>query len=291
MSWADFVRLSSMTSPTWAALSILIIMAQIPLVGLRWCHIVEALVQNEQRAPRAPLIAITAIGLFFGQIAPNVVGESMRVWLLTRLGSPWREGLLSVLIDRGVGVGVLLAMTFCILLFPSGLTALGGYRAPVLAVVGALFVAGVLTLLLAPLFAPVFARWRFTRWLGIVASSSSDVLLHRSSGTYIVAIGLAIHVMTVGAIWSLGRAQGFDLSVTDAAALFAVMAGVALIPITVGGWGLRELAITALLQPHGVPFDQALFFSVSIGLVALLGTSVGAVVWALYTPERIAPAP
>src|SRR4051794_19427358 len=162
ISWADFVRLSSMTSPTWVALSVLIIMVQIPLVGLRWCLIVEALSQNERRPRRTPLMAITAIGLFFGQVAPNVVGDSMRVWLLTRLGRPWREGLVSVLIDRGVGVGVLLAITFCILLFPSGLTALGGYRVPVLGVIGALLTAGVSTLALAPLFAPVFARWQLS---------------------------------------------------------------------------------------------------------------------------------
>ena len=104
----------------------------------------------------------------------------------------------------------------------------------------------------------------------------------------IVAIAVLDPRLVGCAIWSLGHAQGFGLSVLDAAALFAVIGGIALIPITVGGWGMRELAVTALLQPHGVPLERALFFSVSFGLVVLLASSVGAIVWAIYSPGRAA---
>ena len=66
----------------------------------------------------------------------------------------------------------------------------------------------------------------------------------------------------------------------------AVMVGVSLVPITVGGWGLRELATTTLLQAHGVAPERALFFSVSFGLVVFAASSLGATVWAFYSPER-----
>src|SRR5438552_14331309 len=85
ISLEDFLRLSSTTSPFWIVLSVLTLMAQIPLIGLRWCKIVEALAADGRPAPRGPLMAITAIGVFFGQVAPNVIGDSMRVWLLKRL--------------------------------------------------------------------------------------------------------------------------------------------------------------------------------------------------------------
>src|ERR1044072_3342426 len=117
ISLADFLRLASTTSPLWVAVSVLMMVIQIPLIGLRWCKIVDALAGG--RGPRKPLLAITALGVVFGQGAPHVVGDSMRVCRLTRLGRSWREGLISVLIDRGVGVGVLFAITFCVLLFPS----------------------------------------------------------------------------------------------------------------------------------------------------------------------------
>jgi hypothetical protein len=55
-----------------------------------------------------------------------------------------------LLADRGVGVGLLIVLGFVVLLFPSGLTALGGYRDVVLVVYGALILAGALGLLLVP---------------------------------------------------------------------------------------------------------------------------------------------
>jgi uncharacterized membrane protein YbhN (UPF0104 family) len=57
---------------------------------------------------------------------------------------------------------------------------------------------------------------------------------------------------------SLGRAQGLALSPTDAAVLFAVMIGVALVPFTVGGWGLRELAVVSLFGNYGLSPERAL---------------------------------
>jgi hypothetical protein len=42
------------------------------------------------------------------------------------------------------------------------------------------------------------------------------------------------------------------LPVTDAAVLFTVIIGVALVPISIGGWGLRELAVVSVLGGHGI---------------------------------------
>jgi hypothetical protein len=92
-------------------------------------------------------------------------GRGVRAWLLVRLGSDWRNAVTSAVIDRGVGVGLLIVLGFVVvLLLPSGLTALGGYRDVVLVVYGALILAGALGLLLAPKVVPTLARWRYSRW-------------------------------------------------------------------------------------------------------------------------------
>jgi glycosyltransferase 2 family protein len=67
--------------------------------------------------------------------------------------------------------------------------------------------------------------------------------------------------------------------VFDCAVLFTVMVGVALAPISVGGWGLRELAVVSLLGAHGLAPERALIFSVCFGLVAVIGVLPGLVVW------------
>ena len=127
----------------WAAFAMLVVVLQIPLLGVRWCNILDALaVRNDAPVTRVATIAVTAIGVFFAQVLPSVAGEGVRAWLLVRLGCDWRSAVTSVVIDRGVGVGLLIAIGFAILLLlPSSLTALGGYREMVLALYGAMLLA------------------------------------------------------------------------------------------------------------------------------------------------------
>ena len=123
-------------------------------------------------------IAVTAIGVFFAQVLPSVAGEGVRAWLLVRLGCDWRSAVTSVVIDRGVGVGLLIAIGFVILLLlPSSLTALGGYREMVLVVYGGLLLAAAFGLLFAPRIAPWLSRWRYSRWFATLAVDARRVLL------------------------------------------------------------------------------------------------------------------
>ena len=57
------------------------------------------------------------------------------------------------------------------------------------------------------------------------------------------------------------------LPATDAAVLFTVMVGVQLVPISISGWGLRELAVISLLGNYGIAPGRALLLSVCFGLV------------------------
>jgi uncharacterized membrane protein YbhN (UPF0104 family) len=266
----------------WAVVAVLVALLQIALLGLRWCEILDALSLRNERMTRATVIGITSIGAFVTQVMPNIAGEGMRVWLVARLGCDWRSGVLSVLIDRGVGVGLMVTLAFGILMVPSSLTALAGYRGLVLAVYGMSLLAGVLGLAVTPFIAPVLERWRYSRWLGTLAAASHRVLFGPRS-VLILGIGCAVHAMTIVIIWLLGHAQGLNLPMFDSAVLFVVMVSIALIPVSVGGWGLRELAVVALLGNHGVAPEQALLFSVCFGLVFVIAALPGALVWLMYS--------
>src|SRR6266568_2020447 len=274
----DFARVLSaapLLDLRWAAFAILVFLLQIPLVALRWRNVLAELVTLDERMTRAAMIAVTTIGVFFTQVLPGVMGEGVRAWLLVRLGCDWRNALTSVVIDRGIGVGLLLALGFVILLLPSGLTALGGHRQLVLVVYGGLLLTGVLALALAPTIVPLLARWRYSRWLASLSADAHRVLLGPRS-PLILGTGCFIHALTILVIWSLGRAQGLALPAADAAILFTVMMGVALVPISIGGWGLRELA------DHGIAPERALLFSVQFGLTLAIASLPGALAWILY---------
>jgi hypothetical protein len=57
------------------------------------------------------------------------------------------------------------------------------------------------------------------------------------------------------------------------------MIGVALVPFTVGGWGLRELAMVSLFGNHGLTPERALVFSMYFGLTSIVASLPGAVAW------------
>src|SRR5262249_25893723 len=213
---------------------------------------------------------------------PSVAGEGIRAWLLVRRGGDWRHALTSVAIDRGLGVGGAIALGFIILLLPSGLSALGGYRDLVLTIFGMLLLGAALVLLLLPRLIGLLDRMRYLRWVKALATDSRRAVLGRRSPA-IFAIACLIHAFTILMIWLLGRAQGLLLPIPDAAVLFVVMVGVAMVPISINGWGLRELAVVALLGRHGVSPEQALVFSVCFGLVLAVASLPGALAWMLYS--------
>ena len=281
IDWRQVLSAIPLLDLRWAALAILVAMLEIPLSGLRWYNIVDSLGARDKQMTRIAMVAATAVGVFFAQVLPAVAGEGVRAWLLVRLGSDWRNAVTSAVIDRGVGVGLVIALGFVILLLPSGLTALGKYRDVVLVVDGALILAGVLGLLLAPKIVPPLARWRYSRWFATLAADVHRILLG-SKGPVILTIGCLIHALTIVVVWSVGRAQGLALPLPDAAVLFTVMIGVAFIPISIGGWGLRELAVISLLASYGVAPEIALLFSVCFGLALAAGSLPGALVWLLY---------
>src|SRR5262249_61103822 len=59
--WLDF---------RWAAFAVFVAMLQIPLLGLRWCAIVDALGARDERITQAVMIGVTAIGVFFPPVLP-----------------------------------------------------------------------------------------------------------------------------------------------------------------------------------------------------------------------------
>ena len=266
----------------WIAFAVLLAMLQIPLVAMRWRKILDVLAVINRRMTNVSIIAITAVGLFFSQMLPSVMGDGMRAWLIVRLGCDWRNAVTSVAIDRGVGVGLLIALGFVILWLPSSFTALGGYRGLVLTVYGLLLCTGAVMLVLLPRLIPLLERFAHLRWLAGFAASARRVVLG-PKGPAILGLACLIHALTILCIWSVGRAQGLTLAMPEAAVLFVVVLGVALVPISVNGWGLRELAVVALLGRHGIAPEQALVFSVCFGLVLAVGSVPGAPAWVLYS--------
>jgi uncharacterized membrane protein YbhN (UPF0104 family) len=290
MTWAAFAEAAKVIDVRWSLAALALLTLQVPLAGIRWAEIVSVLAPATPRSARPQMQAITWIGVFFGQIVPNLFGETVRVFMLGRLGVDWRTGLASVLIDRAIGVFAIVVLGFITFLVPSPLTSLGGHRSGLLLALGGLLAAGATGILIAGPLGAVLARRRLTFWLGQYATMAHEVLVRSRARASVAALALAVHVLTIAAIWTLAQAGGLALSAADAAALFTVIGGIAVIPVTIGGWGLREVGVTSLLQLQGVPVEQALVLSVSFGVMTFLASTPGAMAWLLYSPRHAAGA-
>lgn len=269
---------------SWVGLAILVAALQIPLIGLRWFKILDAL--PGPRARRSDAIAINAISTFFGQLLPSGGGDAIRVALLSRLGRAWKPGIISVIIDRGVAVEALFLCGFLLLLLPSTLVTLGDYRGIVLSVFGIVPALSLVALACTPRIASILGRWRLTEWAGIVASTVFEVLAKSRTGFTVLLLAFAAHSLTILCVWCVGQAVDIPLSFKDAAVLFVSMICVTLLPVSIGGWGLREVAVVALLGTYGVAPEAALSLSVTFGVIVILSSLPGAIVWAAYSPPQ-----
>jgi len=262
----------------WSMLAIALLVLQIPLVGLRWLQIAKILGMRGRQLTWVWMSVAAGIAQFFGQILPVIAGDGVRVWFLGRFSDNWRDATISVVIDRCVGIGLLLAFTFAILLLPSSFGAFENGRDKMVVTLAVMLAVGVTCLALSAQLGPKLTSWRYGRWIERFFSGARAAVFG-SRSALILGAGCIIHALTIAAVWSLGRAQGLPLSPADAAVLFAVMVGVAIVPFTVGGWGLRELAMVSLFGNHGLTPERALVFSMYFGLTSILASLPGAIAW------------
>lgn len=100
-------------------------------------------------------------------------------------------------------------------------------------------------------------------------------------------LSLATAACNVAAFGCAARAVGADLAPGAALVLVPLVLCAMLLPVAIGGWGLREGAAVALLPLAGLGAAQALAASLSFGLILLVSVLPGVAV--LLVAGRKAP--
>jgi len=275
---ANLRKLLENLEPGWVALAILMIALEVPLVGERWRLVVTSLGRGMYQLPHGDVHAVNGFGQFVSQVLPNLAGDGVRALMLRSHGVTLPHAAWSVLLDRALGVHSLFLMAFAFLLLPSGLESLGGYRQPVLLTVALVAMGGTLALLSARPLGAMLERRQMLRFLGVALTETHAALLGPNA-VKLFAISALVHGLTILCIFALGRAIGLALPLADAAVLMVYIMVITLLPISVGGWGVRELAVTALLTAHGASAEEAVVFSVAFGMTVMLATVPGALYW------------
>ena len=104
-----------------------------------------------------------------------------------------------------------------------------------------------------------------------------------------VAVSAAIQLLTMAAYVAAAHAIVPDVSILDLAAAAAVVMLAASLPISLAGWGVRELSAVLALGAVGVPSAGALLVAVLIGVVSLVVVGLLAAT-SLWSTVAVAPA-
>lgn len=270
-------------APVYLAAALLLVLLVMVLVAVRWRLLARWL---GLAVPIGLAVRAVFLGAFGSQVLPSTVGADLvRGYLLVQHTAAIRRVAASVIADRLFG---LFALCLLLVLFnpvPPQLPApYAGLVAP-----GALLASGavLLAFLLACAGIRLDASTRLLRRLRELGTIDGFRLQARPiAGS--VALGLAIHALAVVTASLVARAYGVEpaLGVWVAIIPFSLLASA--VPVSIGGWGVREGAIILLAAPLGVPPAEALLVSLTIGVLNVVASLPGALV--LLRGHRADPA-
>lgn len=259
-----------------------------PLLAWRWWLLLRA-----QAVPLDGTWAhrLTWAGVFYSSFLPGGIGgDAVRAWAVCRDAPQQRAGgLAATAIDRGMGL-VMLVVTAALALGVRSEAWMrdAQLRGLFLAAAGlslAAFAAAVSLLVVPP------ERWprSLAQWLGERRWALVADLLRRirtTPGAHIAALALSIVIWFFDfvAIWWLALAVELPLPFLETCIAGCVAYAATVLPVSLGGHGVREGALLAtlglfgLVPAHGPLHERALLLAVLVWAVTVFWSLVGGLV-------------
>lgn len=254
----------------WVGAGLVVLFGAIVLSTLRWQRVLHALDLPE---PLPPLLSHCFAGLFVANFLPSTIGgDVLRVARLSARNGHRPASFASVVLERLTGFLVLPLITLVALFVNPSLLHLG--RATGMAVTLSLVTLAALVVILVLAASPrlggrLAENVNWLRFVGAVHLGVDRIRRHPAAAAPVLLTALAYQLTIVVVAWTGTRALDMDVGWTAIMAFIPVVAMAQAIPLSVNGLGLREGALVLLLQPLGVPQEQA----IALGLL-LYGMNV-----------------
>jgi glycosyltransferase 2 family protein len=281
----DLGRAFTETRRSSLALAVLIGLTQIPIAALRWRLIIAFMIRRTDIMPTGgTILRVTWSTNFLGQVMPFIAGDAGRVLMAMEAGLGSRTAFKSTLLDRCLGAAFLVMIAAAALFASPLLMRTPGVRNPASLGLATLAVSIVVTLWCSPLLARTFHTVPVAAAVTDALLDARRIAVSGTTGLLIALLCLIVHAQSMLIFGVLAAGQGIKLSSADVAAIVPLMLLVSMVPIAVGGWGLRELFLVTLLGALGIAPESALLLGISFGAVILVSTLPGALL--LLLPAR-----
>jgi len=254
--------------PLWLVLlALAMFVFRILLTGLRWQILLRS---AEIRIPIIETEKIVFLGLFVSNFLPSTIGgDTVRFLSLLRYTNRRALALASVVLDRLINVVAMFSVIpFTLKTFgPSIINLLGNSQG-----------------IIPGGFALAAARGG---WLGRISSKlkywiaysieTFRVWFHNPFSLLLAFIVSWSAILTYFlAIWILARGLGMEIALYQVMGTTTITYLITLLPISVNGYGVREIAITTLYMQLGASLEQATALAIVSRALMLITTLPGA---------------
>jgi glycosyltransferase 2 family protein len=222
-------------------------------------------------------VKIVFAGAFVSNFLPSTIGgDAVRIVYVRRFFSGWAVGTASVVMDRLLNV-----LSFCVTLPFSFIT----FGAQLLAVLKLGQAAG--GTILAAAFVPAEKKKR--SWKDTFAEVKEALVLWRSRPWQLalafVISWLSIFVIFL-AVWLIAGGLGIHVALYQVMGINVLTYLLTLLPVSVNGYGVREVAMTTLYMQLGASLEQASTLALITRFFMLMETLPGALWLPQILPAR-----
>jgi uncharacterized protein (TIRG00374 family) len=279
-------RLILRQQPEIVAAGVAVLCIQIAIAALRWRLVLTTLTGP---VSSSRIVGAFYVAAFFNTCFPaGVAGDAARIWLVRADAIGLMRAFNSALIDRIVTVLTLLIL--CAAMEPfvwqhivAGKQLFLGV--PLLIAATMITIAVLVNLDGVPLLKRMLVALRLLTLASLLdrlAVDSRAVFCSPRALAGPLGLGLASHITVGTAVYMLSLGLNVDITMAECQLVMPIILLVTSLPISIGGWGPRELAMVYLLGAFGVPGDEALALSVEFGVCSMLAALPGAVVWIMW---------
>ena len=260
--------------------SVVLLLALMVPVARRWNLIVSALGGSISYLSSLRMILMTV--LVNQSVPSNLGGDAYRVVATVRSGMPWKRATLAAIVDR------LIALLALALVALFGVLALldhaGLENQRLITVVGTGLIVG------GTLAAWIFIRSRFAASLagGIeilqrLITALGALLSKPTEAAYLVILSIIVQCVTIAVMSIVAINVGVDVPLFPMLSVCALGLLISRLPVSLGGWGVREGTLVLGFAPFGISREVALAASITYGLTELAAAIIGGIIWVVWT--------
>ncbi len=261
-----FLETLSGLDPRYFAVALLLLSIQIAVHVRLWSLVTWV---NEINLPPRRNAMILMFSLFLNQGLPSALGGvGGRVYFTWRAGASFADSMSAALTERLIFIVSLIAICMMTLPYLHTLSRINEIKVYTVFLICA--AAAIPALLLVAKGAKRIVRWEpLQSRLRAAVAACLRIMTQPLVAWPTLGLILVYHGLSLAALWVLAVAVDTPVSPLVSFALTPHVLLLAALPVTINGWGVREVAMSAFLGIVGVSIENAIAVSVLFGITIL----------------------